>query len=206
MLKKRYLLFGLAIAALVAVAAFGSLDTLAWFGDTAGVDNNEFVAGVVDLNVGGATTMPFSVSNMAPGDSATEYLVIRNDGNLDLIFRMYIDDVWESESGFRHYFEITDITINPTAGPQVYNSGPVNGTIVGSAMPLNGLVGVGNALTSEDAAFDGYPLEPGEIEVYGITVKLKTSAPNQYQGETLNVDLRIDATQFDNQTEGSVVY
>jgi len=207
------LLASIVLLALVVILAAGSVDTMAWFTDSATVDNNVFIAGTVDLNVGGASTVPINVSNLAPGDTARGCLVLRNDGSLDLIFRMYLYDIWENEAGFKQYFEITDVTINPPDCPAVFNSGPTNQTVVGpggthvnGSLALTDFNSPAEALSSEAAAFGGYPFEPGEIEVYGVSIKLLETTPNQYQAAKLNIDLMIQATQFDYQTSGSVVW
>lgn len=57
--------------------------TWAAFNDVEEV-NNTFAAGTLDLVVGEATTMDFTISNLKPGDYFTKELVLKNNGSLDI--------------------------------------------------------------------------------------------------------------------------
>jgi predicted ribosomally synthesized peptide with SipW-like signal peptide len=72
---------GATFVALTAFAAFVTLGTLAVFTDSQDVDNNTFTTGTVDIGTA-PTTALVSFSNMAPGDSVTDDLVVTNGGTL----------------------------------------------------------------------------------------------------------------------------
>jgi predicted ribosomally synthesized peptide with SipW-like signal peptide len=72
---------GATFVALTAFAAFVTVGTLAVFTDSQAVDSNTFTTGTVDISTA-PTTALVSFSNMAPGDSVTDDLVVTNGGTL----------------------------------------------------------------------------------------------------------------------------
>lgn len=66
----------IAIVAAIAVGATG-----AYFSDTETIPGNSFVAGSLDLGLG-PTTLPFIVTNAAPGDSNSGVVTLTNNGSL----------------------------------------------------------------------------------------------------------------------------
>ncbi|MEW6426111.1 MAG: TasA family protein [Bacillota bacterium] len=202
MRKKIYLSMILVVlaSALVGGAAF------ALFTDQATNEGNTFTAGTVDVNLGG--TLPFNVTNMAPGDSATRYVEIRNSGTLDMLFRGYVTATTNTALGgatFADQLQVT-VTLRPSdyEYPEGYTPyGPTNAPIYSG--PLSGLIGVDNALDNVDAAFvDGWPLMPGYVAVYKMVVELPLETGNEWQNAQFVGNLVVDGTQFAHQEQGSV--
>ena len=74
---------GITVVALLAFAAFVSIGTLALFTDSANVPDNNFSTGNVDINAAPASAL-VTYSNMVPGDTVTDDLVVTNGGSADL--------------------------------------------------------------------------------------------------------------------------
>jgi predicted ribosomally synthesized peptide with SipW-like signal peptide len=194
------ILFSLVAMVMVIGLAGGAF---AYFSDTEQSTGNTFTAGTLDVTLSGT---PFNVTNMAPGDIETSTFTVTNAGNLDMLFRAYVSGVTANTLVGAVYFSdilMVKITLRPggagTYGPSdlvVYN-GPLSGLIGATTSPLN----------NENAAFDdGWPLNPGFVAVYKIDVELPFATGDAWQAATFTGDLKVDATQFANQTEGSVTY
>ena len=74
---------GITVVTLLAFAAFVSIGTLALFTDSATVDNNTFSTGSVDINAAPASAL-VTYSDMMPGDTVTDDLVVSNGGSGEL--------------------------------------------------------------------------------------------------------------------------
>lgn len=93
---KRIALSLLTIAA-VAVMATGA--TGAYFSDKEVLAGNTFAAGSLDLELGTGATMPFNVSNLAPGQSGTGKATLTNKGTLDGTLNVALNNLVMSENG-----------------------------------------------------------------------------------------------------------
>jgi predicted ribosomally synthesized peptide with SipW-like signal peptide len=191
---------------MVCVLCLGMIGAaFAYFTDSASSTGNSFTAGTLVMNLDGTT--PFNVDNMAPGDTETAYLEVKNDGSLDMLFRAYVTNVTQDPTDFAGQLQVT-ITLHPTGYtvPGGYIAYGATDTAIYSGA-LSGIVGSGSALNNESAYFDdGWPLKSGYVAIYKIEVTMPTSLGNDYQGATLTGDIQIDATQAANQVEGSVNY
>ena len=79
------IILSLAIVGVVGAVAIGG--TIAYFSDTETSTGNTFTAGTLDFNIidpVAAGHQVFDVSNMKPGDTVTKYIVVTNDGSLDM--------------------------------------------------------------------------------------------------------------------------
>ena len=186
------------------VAAGVSVGTMAYFTDSESITGSSFTAGTVDVRLGGS--LPFTGTNMAPGDTRTEYLIVVNDGSLDMLFRVYADNI--DRPGFAGYFKVK-VTMNPTTGtpPGIgsYTQYGPNDLVLHNG-PLNSFIGVANAVDNLGAWREtpSWPLNPGYAAVYQIDVTMDFSTPDAYQGLTLTADLIVEATQADNQATWNV--
>jgi predicted ribosomally synthesized peptide with SipW-like signal peptide len=73
-MKKRYAVL-LSVILIIAILAAG---TFAYFSDQEKVVGNGFTAGSLDLQLGGAQSLPFSVGNVVPGDSGQGKVTLSN--------------------------------------------------------------------------------------------------------------------------------
>jgi predicted ribosomally synthesized peptide with SipW-like signal peptide len=223
-MKSRMMISILVIA--LAAAMIGGA-TMSWFTSQANISGNTFAAGtlIVDLKgVQDSAEAPFTVSNMAPGDPASEYFIeVRNDGSLDMLFRVYVDDdvannVYTPQGlpdgyGTANLDGVLDVTVTlrPSdydySGLTEYSQYGAEDNVIKNGK-LSELIGEDQALNNEAAYFGdpSWPLPVGYVAVYKITVSLPTSAGNEYQGTDFSGTLKVDATQARNQVEGSVVY
>lgn len=92
------ILLSLVTITLVAAVAIGA--TRAYFSDTETSTGNSFTAGKLDLVLGAGTPMPFSVSNLAPGQSGTGKVTLTNaTGSIDGVLDIKIANMVQSEGG-----------------------------------------------------------------------------------------------------------
>ena len=204
--------FGLLALSLVLV--LGSIVAAsAYFTDSASNTGNEITAGTLTLTLDGtdnkdirvyASRPFFTGTGLTPGgDPVTAYVEIRNDGNMDMLFRIYIANEGEDTSSFADQLQAT-VTIRPTISYVPVRSGDLYGppdTVLQNNIALSSIIGDSNALDNVNAAFDdSWPLKPGYVAVYKVEVSLPFDTDNGYQGATFTGDLKVDATQFKGQT------
>lgn len=90
--RRRRLVAAIGIAGLSLVTVT-TLASGAWFTDTENLTGNELSTGSVELTVGGVSSMPFSVTNMAPGDVRTGTMSVTNSGSLALRYAVTADSL-----------------------------------------------------------------------------------------------------------------
>ena len=211
--------------ALMAIAVVASLltgGTLAYFTSSATSEDNELTAGTLVVSLGGTdnegtpVTSPapfFAISAMAPGDTTTACVEVRNDGTLDMLYRMYLTNVVQTtvdSTDFADQLEVT-VTLRPSSVCSIPGGYTAYGTadeVAYGPGSLSGIIGQGNALDNEDDAFGIVgPLEPDYVAVYKVDIELPfLTTGNEWQGASFTSDLQIDATQFANQTQSSVAW
>ena len=77
--------------AVLLVAALAGIATYTWFTDSAAVSGNTFTAGTLNIDITNQTpTMPFEFTNLAPGDTVTGTITVKNTGTLPLQYYGYI--------------------------------------------------------------------------------------------------------------------
>lgn len=193
------ILISLVVIAAVSAAAVGA--TSAWFSDTDSVAGNTVAAGTLNVALG-RDTLPLDIGPLAPGDTAEPaYLKIKNDGNLDMIFKVHVEPGLDQE-------DISDyIDVKVTLNPSSYTGDIGEYTLYGSQdntlatnAPLDSLInpGLDNVSAACDSE-DPWPLNPGYIAIYKLEVKLAESAPNTLQGKQFRGTIVVDAVQADNQ-------
>ncbi|WP_163526926.1 TasA family protein [Halobacillus ihumii] len=190
---KKKMGMGIATGALgLALVGGGSF---AAFNDVEALDNS-FAAGTLDLTVNDGAEKVFSLSNLKPGDSFTEKVVLENDGSLtfkDIIakitFENFTDDLETPEGGENSAEDfLSQFTVDIKQ----------DGTLVDDNIPLT-------ALQTHSAG--GYHfaqgLSSGQETNFEFTIKFKDDqtkesgeyVQNVYQGDSVDVVMNFEATQ-----------
>jgi predicted ribosomally synthesized peptide with SipW-like signal peptide len=92
------ILLSLMVIALASATAIGA--TRAYFSDTESSAGNTFASGKLDLVLGEGNPLPFSVSDLAPGDTGTGKVTLTNtDGSLDGDLDVKITNFLQDENG-----------------------------------------------------------------------------------------------------------
>ena len=192
-MKKRILLSLLIIAVVVAATATGAV---ALFTDQETSAGNAFTTGTLDLALTDGTPLPFTVSDMAPGDVVYGGLQVSNSGSLELRYAMST-----TADGASILDEQLDLTIDVVTGAGVdtvwYTDDDVVGTadIFGPDGALSSAV-IGNPATGADAG--DRTLAASANERLRFKVTLPSSTDNSYQGTICTVAFVFDAEQTAN--------
>jgi len=132
--------------AIVAVAAIAAGSTSAYFSDTETIAGNTFAAGNLDLQLAPGTPMPFSVSNLVPGQTDTGKITLTNatgsiDGDLDIRLANMVQSEngvtapelvagdYENGGDLDHFLQIAAFVDNNKDG--VFNAGDIQLTYGG---------------------------------------------------------------------------
>ncbi len=182
------------IAVTASFAALLSLSVLALFTDTASVGSNTFTTGTVDIGTTPASAL-VTFSNMAPGDSTTQSLVVDNLGTLELRYAISGAATNADATGLKDQLVLTiktiDVTVPATPcddfdGTQLY-TGDLDST-------TGKLVG--------DNATGGDPgdrtLAASTNETLCFRVVLGTATDNAFQNATTTATFTFDAEQTAN--------
>lgn len=201
----------------VAVAAIAGGATWAYFSDSETSTGNTFTAGTATIALDGDASNGaayFTAANMKPGDTVTKYVAVKNTGSINLLFRAYVNATTNTASTtnpasyFADVLE-TKITLNPTdVATWTPRFDPVS-NYVNYNSNMAGIIGVSNAIDNDPEAFTygaDQQLQPNEYAVYKVEVTLPTTAGNEWQGASFVGDLVFEGVQFDNQTNGAVVW
>jgi predicted ribosomally synthesized peptide with SipW-like signal peptide len=197
-------ILGLSIIALVFIGLVAG-GTFAYFSDTETSENNTFSAGTLVFNIQDPVTtghQVYDVSNMKPGDEVTRYLVVVNDGTLDMKWR-----AWLTETGTGTLDEVLTFTwtLKPITYPSYAALASAGYTLAGPAgndhpimtnIPTAGLTGQTNTnmLWASPGAI---AFTEKQAAVFKIVVKMLTTADNAYQGATYTGVLNFYATQYE---------
>jgi len=95
------------------LSATSGLGGLAVFTDQAANDANTFTTGTVDISTAPATAF-ITYSNMAPGDTTTQSLVVSNDGSLELRYAISSSATDTDLKGLKDQLVLTVKTIDVT--------------------------------------------------------------------------------------------
>jgi spore coat-associated protein N len=192
-MKKRILLSLLIIVVVVAATATGAV---ALFTDQETSAGNAFTTGTLDLALANGTPLPFSVSDMVPGDVVYGGLQVSNSGSLDLRYAMST-----TADGANILDEQLDLTIDVVTGAGVDTFWYTDDDVVGSAN-IYGPDGVlssaaiGDPTTGADAG--DRTLATSANERLRFTVTLPIDTDNSYEGTTCTVAFVFDAEQTEN--------
>lgn len=92
------ILLSLVTISLVSLVAVGA--TKAYFSDTETSTGNSFTAGKLDLVLGAGNPIPFSVTNLVPGQSGTGTVTLTNtNGSIDGVLDVKIANLVQAENG-----------------------------------------------------------------------------------------------------------
>jgi len=194
------------VVGILLVIGLAGAGTWAYFSDTETSTGNTFIAGTLDFNIIDPVAtghQVFTVTNMKPGDTETGYLVVTNDGSLDMKWRAWLD---EDTTGILD--EVLEVrwTINPTGYSGVdltgYTSaGPADGLIMDwtSISDLTGQTTTKMlwASPTDNPAGGAVAFEPAWAAVYKMDVRMVTTAGDIYQGTTYTGVLNFYATQYE---------
>ena len=170
--------------------------TYAWFTDTAVSANNKIVAGTLDVelwqhsadgdeNISDSKEPVFTDDIIwEPGQTETVYLSIRNNGNLELKYKVLLVVTSVSHNDLT---EVMEYAITPDAkyGDNIAWSG--NGVKV-------------EAVENETQAID-VVLQPGDEHFFALSVHMLEEAGNEYMAETVTFDIKVLAGQAVNGDE-----
>lgn len=192
----------LSIATIALVAAVAVKATGAFFTDTVTNKSNTFTTGTLTLQLSGkdsngsTVSSPFfNVTGMVPGDTKTAFVEIKNTGNIGMYFRTYIEG--QTDPYYLGDQLKLSVVLNPLIYTQVLSGflyGPSNWPIV-SDVALSSIEGAAHSLNNNSAVD---PLAPGFVAIYKVSVTLPTGVDSGYAGKTFTGNLRVDATQSDN--------
>lgn len=191
-LKARTILMGLlAIGILVVGIGVG---TGAIWSDTQSVDANTFSTGTVDISTTPASAV-VTYSNMAPGDSTTQSLVVDNLGTLELRYAISSSATNTDLKGLKDQLVLTIKTIDVTTplvpcdnfdGTQLY-TGDLDGT-------TGALVGS----NAQGAQAGDRVLAASTNETLCFRVELPLATGDAFQNATTTATFTFDAEQTKN--------
>lgn len=198
-----FLVFALA-AATIALGVTGAV-----FTDSASSADNSFATGNVTLTLGTASTLPFSVTNMTPGDTAgAEDVVVENSGSLE--YRYAITSTTSSTTTNDHLASQLDLWVwEESAEDDTLLSGTAGtcdatpGTGISTYLYGPGILG---STTTTDLVGDPAQgshtgdriLAAGGSEVLCFFVELPSTSDNQYEDEDTSADFAFEAEQTTN--------
>lgn len=197
-----FLVFALA-AATIALGVTGAL-----FTDSDAIGNNSFATGTVALGTT-AASLPFAVSDMAPGDTDGSYDVeVSNDGSLEYRYSITSTsnedtlagqlDMWvwlesaEDDTGTLGLAS-DNSTCDAEAGSAAIGSYLYEQGVLGSTGTTNV---VGDPAQGEQAG--DRVLGAGASEVLCVFVELPSTSDNTYEGLTTATDFAFEAEQTAN--------
>lgn len=206
----------LSLIMVTAVASTAILATRAYFTDTQRNSDNVLGTGTLKVDLAGKTTVSqpeiFKVSNLAPGDTTSGCFQVANTGNMDLVFRAYVERTSATPNdGFMDRLILKSVVINPPDCPidgSYDRYGPSNVSLpIPSNMTVRTLTNPDNAIHNLSAAYnEGWPLNPGYAATYRITAELSPETGNTYQNAQFTGNLVVNATQHANQDSDNIVW
>jgi spore coat-associated protein N len=182
------------VVVLLAFAALVSVGTLALFTDSQVVGGNTFTTGTVDISTA-PTSALVTFSNMAPGDTVTDDIVVTNGGSLALRYAISSSATNADSKGLKDQLVLTVNTIDKTLpatpcddfdGDQLYT-----GDLDSTAGKL-----VGDNTTGAQAGDRN--LAASRNETLCFRVNLPTSTGNAFQNATTTATFTFDAEQTAN--------
>jgi len=185
---------------LFTLLGIGLLSTLAGlagfavFTDSASIGSNTFTTGTVDISTAPASAL-VTFSNMAPGDTVTDDLVVSNAGTLELRYAITSSATNADAKGLKDQLVLTIKTIDVTTpgtpcdnfdGTQLYTGDldSTAGALVGS--------------NAQGSQADDRTLAASTNETLCFRVDLALSTGNAFQDATTTATFTFDAEQTTN--------
>jgi predicted ribosomally synthesized peptide with SipW-like signal peptide len=191
--------FAVSIAMLGAVLTVVTVGTVALFTDTETVGANTFSTGTIDLTVA-PTSAAITYSNMMPGDSVTDDVVVANAGSESLRYAVASSATNADSKGLKDQLVLTVKTVDATTpsnpcnefdGTQLY-TGDLDGTI-GKIIGDSATGQQGVAATGGDRT-----LASSTNETLCFRVDLPSTTGNAFQGAATTATFTFNAEQTKN--------
>jgi hypothetical protein len=178
---------------LLSFAAFTTFGTLSLFTDSQSVNGNSFSTGTVDISTSPSTAL-VSFSNMAPGDSVTNDVVVTNGGSLELRYSVSAEATDDDELGLKNQLVLT-IRTGDVEAPAECTA--LDGSVLytGDLDSTNGLL-LGDASTGQDTG--DRTLAASASESLCFTVSLPGATGNEFQGAATTATFTFAAEQTKN--------
>lgn len=174
----------LALALLSGSLGAGAL-SLAYFTDTQAVTGNAFATGTINISTTPATAL-FGISNMMPGDTTTQSLLVQNAGTGSLRYAMATSVV--TGPALAGQLELTVRTLGTSCaafdGTTVVATGALSGAAIGSS--------------AQGSQAGDRTLAGGASETLCFRATLPTSTDDTFQNTSTSVTFTFDAEQTAN--------
>ena len=184
----------LSVVAFVGTIALGL--TGAYFSDEEPIEDNIFQAGVLDIQQGANDLGTMTLAGLAPGVATDpQRLEMGNNGELDAIIDKISVTNWaESDSGSStpnisagDYAKKVNVTISDEIGRPLWKDTLYN---LHSSFSGNAIDGTDRVFLAKKGSGENYTTRD-----YWFTFELDSSVNNDYQGEGIDVDFSVNATQ-----------
>ena len=194
------------IIALVLCFAMLLGTTYAWFTDSATSSGNKIQAGTLDVDlylwtsetvsseitdesapIFGVNTKALNDTNTLwePGKTQTVYLSIKNNGNLDLKYKVALDV--KNPAGGQNLYEVMEYAITPDAKYGDVSGWSGNGTKV--------VPGLNDTKVNSEFVND-VALRAGEEHFFALSIHMDELAGNTYKSGSVEFDIKVLAGQL----------
>jgi predicted ribosomally synthesized peptide with SipW-like signal peptide len=173
------------------VAALAGAGLHAYFSDTEISKGNTFKAGILDLEIGGWGTLPnITVSNLAPGDSGSSKIAVKNVGTIDGALNLELGTATNDEG------------VNPESETNTAEPGDLGGYLVVKIFFDDdgdlGTVGdqtfvCSGVINDIDGAlyYPYHPLCAGDLSYLVVVWSLPGGTGNDVQGDIVSFDIKV---------------
>lgn len=205
----------LGIIGVVAAIVIGA--TTAYFSDTETSTGNTFTAGTLDLTLEESDGVPITLTNMAPGDSASGTITVQNSGTGSMAGKLYATSNYvESDGGDTSApdGEGINMTEDEVAKMLLITDFTADGDNILSQIPdvdddgritvydmVNDITGLSLSDYSSPGrletwySYDDNMISGGSHD-YSLTVEFDSSADNRYQGDGITLTFTFLLTQL----------
>jgi predicted ribosomally synthesized peptide with SipW-like signal peptide len=180
------ILVSMMVIGLVATLAGAGLH--AYFSDTEKSEGNTFTAGTLNLKVGDAdpTAWKITVSNMYPGQSGSESVIVKNDGSLDGRLSISFSGLVDDENGLT---EPESAEGDDTKSGELAENLHLKITIGGET------VFEGYAKDILTGGYSNYPLKAGASETFTVAYSIDGTVGNIIQSDIAGFDITFSLEQ-----------
>ncbi len=172
----------ISIMTIALVASLAGTGLYALFSDTETSTGNTFTAGTLDLSIAAGTgALPFTFTNMKPGDIVSNTIIVTNVGSLGgtlygrCSYTELVDPIPLSDLG-----DVLDVTSwnDPQMGAPINPGMTLKAFVAQTGVTVTGFGGTwmpyGTLASTATGTFD-------------MTVTFNTAAGNQYQGDSIDM-------------------
>ena len=190
----RRALLGLMLAGSVAASIGSGAFSFALFTDQETVDGT-FTAGTIVLDAVKVDALTLTTSNMMPGDSVTDDVVIENDGSSQLRYSMTTSSTNADTKNVRSQLTLTIKGVDVDG----VGCGSFDGTSVLAATVLyDGATNAGFGSSAAGSQTGDRPLAAAANETLCFRVTLPSGTGNAYHGAATTTTFTFDAEQTAN--------